>query len=77
MSARKARAKHMADLRAADEMFLAVCLEEIDEGQDITIIAEPKAARRLRSILREKRRGNVRVVSGDPAGACASLRRAK
>lgn len=54
-----------------DELFLEACLEEIYEGQDIAIVAEPKTARRLRSCLKRKRRGYVRVVVGDPAAAAA------
>jgi hypothetical protein len=57
-------ARRSDEQRRADEMFLAACMEEMDEGAEVTIVVPTKrAARQMRAAL--PKRDRARVVVGD------------
>jgi hypothetical protein len=56
--------------RLAEEMFLEACLEEMDDGNAVTVVvADERTARGMRAAIAKRSRGSIRVEVGDPEAA--------
>jgi hypothetical protein len=64
----KRRTKERKDQQQADDEFLRACLEELDEGNEITIVvpSERDAKRMRRSLARIGRRSTDARGDGEP-----------